>query len=192
MPGCQKKLCRHKYQVLYLNAVPNLSPAVSGQAGGTAQHITRGDMAQSACLGFLNQIVIRQRFKLKSIILSLTLIDILSGFSLTKVFRWKKKDRPALCSSHLIWYPSISSSVIRVFPHLISRYCIIWYQSISLYFTKLFFLLIQKYFLIWCQSISLSHIRVFPHLISEHFHMSYHSISSYDIKIFPHLRTPQK
>ena len=168
-------MCRHKYQVP-VAFVPNLPPAVSGQAGGTAQHITQRDMARSACLGFLNQVVIRQRFKLKSIILSLTLVDIiLSGFSLTKVFRWKKKDRPVLCSSHLIWYPSISSynikvvplklrlseikvfphvilsvssSVIRVFPHLILRYCLIWYQSISLYYIKVFFRVTQKYFLI--------------------------------------------
>ena len=56
-------MCRHKYQFLQLNAAPNLPQTASGQAGGTAQHITRRDMARSACLGFLNQVVVKQGFQ---------------------------------------------------------------------------------------------------------------------------------
>ena len=109
MPGCQKKLCRHNYQVLYLNAVPNLPPAVSGQAGGTAQHITRRDMAQSACSGFLNQVVTRQRFQRKLMIPSLILIRYLR-FLLDEGVPLEKEG-PA--------------SAVQFSPHLISKYFLI-------------------------------------------------------------------
>ena len=111
MPGCQKKLCRHKYQVLSLNAVPNLPQTASGQDGGTAQHITRRDMARSACLGFLNQVqvVTRQGFQRKLMIPSLTLIRYLR-FLLDEGVPLEKEG-PA--------------SAVQFSPHLISKYFLI-------------------------------------------------------------------